>query len=284
MKSFKNKRLQPYVYVLPSFLFLAILVGYGLWMAGVESVSSEGTYQNLLSNKDFIDSVGISIWVAFVSTILSICIGILITRTMFRLFKRDTWKILAWFPMLIPHFVAAYIAFIILAPSGWLSSLLYQLGFIDSIKDFPILINDAHYIGVIFSYVWKEVPFVVLMLLPAYQELDLRFEDVVRTLGGGTWKVWQTVELPWMWPVLLEIALILMAFIMGAYEVPALLGVTYPKMLPILAYQWFYEGNWVHRPDAQALMVLLSIVTIASTALILSISRKWQRKWMVRER
>ncbi|WP_102347834.1 ABC transporter permease [Bacillus sp. Marseille-P3661] len=270
--------------LLPSILFVIVFVGYGLFMAGVESMQSAPSafyhYKTLVHNKNFIESLKISLVVSLTATILSLLLGVLLTRLLFRLFLRDHWKFLVWIPMLIPHFIAAYLVFVLLAPSGWISSLLYELGLINIINEFPILINDPYYIGVIATYVWKELPFVVLMLLPSYQELDTRYEDVVKTLGGNSWQVWTTVEFPWLWPIILEIGLILVAFIMGAFEVPALLGVTFPKMLPVLAYEWFYEGNWSNRPIAQALMVSLSIATVAVSYLILSYSQRNRKKWL----
>ncbi len=283
MKSFNSKNTsRPYLYLMPALLFVLLMVGYGLFRAGMESVDPVeplANYESLFKNKEFLDSLFISLRVAFISTVLSIIAGVLLTRTMFKLFSHDLWKFMAWFPMLIPHFVAAYLVFLLLAPSGWFSALLYEAGLISGMGEFPIFVNDPYYIGVIMTYMWKEIPFVILMLLPGYQELDFRYEDVVRTLGGSTWKVWRTVELPWMWPVLLEIGLIVFSFIMGAYEVPALLGVTYPKMLPILAFQWFYEGSWVNRPLAQALMICLSVATVAGSVLLLSVTHKWRKRW-----
>lgn len=290
MKLFKTKVeiKKPYKYIFPSFIVIILFVGYGLLMAGVESFSSSLSpfyyYQTLWSKKGFTASLFISLKVALLSTVLSIFIGIILTRTMFRLFSNDSWKLLAWFPMLIPHFVAAYIVFILFTPSGWFSSFLYEIGILNTMKDFPLIVNDPHYIGVILSYIWKEVPFVILMLLPIYQEIDFRYEDVVRTLGGGQWSIWKTVEFPWIWPVALEIGLILFAFTMSAYEIPALLGVTYPKTLPVLAYEWFYEGNWANRPLAQALMVCLSVLTVVSSILLLGVTKRWRVTEKVGER
>ncbi|WP_233254429.1 ABC transporter permease [Salipaludibacillus keqinensis] len=288
MFSNKAHKFRPYLFLLPGLIIVACLVGYGLFSAIVESLSTpenEGDfyyYIELWQNNTFLQALGISIWVAAVSTVISILVGLYLTRTMVRLFRKDHWKFLAWLPMLIPHFVAAYLVFLLFSPSGWVSSMFYQLGWIGSIGEFPVMVNDPFYLGVIFTYIWKEIPFVILMLLPVYQEMDLRYEDVSRTLGGSKWTVFKTVEFPWVWPVSIEVFLILFVFILGAFEVPALLGVTYPKMLPVLAYDWFYQAAWVNRPLAQAMMVCLSIVSLFAAILILTFSRRWRKKWTVR--
>ncbi|WP_416147952.1 ABC transporter permease [Salipaludibacillus sp. HK11] len=288
-KLFNNKsnksRLKPYLFLLPALLVTALFVGHGLFMAAKESFVTDGNeiifhyYVELWKHDTFLYSLRVSVWVAFISTAISLVIGLLITRVMFRLFSRDGWKFIAWFPMLIPHFVAAYICFLLFAPSGWLSSVFFQIGWLESMSQFPVFVNDPLYIGVIFTYIWKEIPFVVLMLLPVYQEMDLRFEDVSRTLGGNKWSVFKTVEFPWVWPISLEVFLILFVFILGAFEVPALLGVTYPKMIPVLAYEWFYQGQWANRPLAQAMMICMSVVALIAAVLILTFTQRWRAKW-----
>lgn len=288
MSSSKLTRLKPYFYLLPSLLVVFFFVGYGLYSAAKSSVAvEEGQpfyyhYQQLFQEGVFLNALAVSIWVAFISTAVSLVIGIWMTRRLVRLFKQDHWKFIAWFPMLIPHFVAAYIVFLLFAPSGWFSSVAFQSGWLENMSQFPLLVNDPYYIGVILTYIWKEIPFVILMLLPVYQEMDMRYEDVSRTLGGNGWTVFKTVEFPWVWPVSLEVFLILFVFVLGAFEVPALLGVTYPKMIPVLAYDWFYQAAWVNRPLAHAMMVFLSAVSLAAAFFILTFAQRWRSRWAMR--
>ncbi|WP_020006833.1 ABC transporter permease [Salinicoccus albus] len=278
MKSLKTKR--PYFYILPALLFISLFIGYGIFRAGVESLGSNGSmfvhYTALLSSEEVYKTVRISLYVTVTSTLLSILIGLGITRLLYRFFTSVKWKYIVWVPIIIPHFVAAYLVFILFSQSGLLSTVLHGVNGFG--LPFP-LVNDQGYIGVILTYIWKEVPFVVLMLLPIYQQIDQRFEDVVRTLGGNTWQVWKTVELPWVGPVLLETGLIIFAFVIAAYEVPALLGVTYPKMFSVLVYEWFYEGSWENRPLAQALMIVLTVVMVISSLIIITISKRWKKQW-----
>jgi putative spermidine/putrescine transport system permease protein len=135
------------------------------------------------------------------STLLSLLIGLIITRILYRYFLQNKWKVLVWIPMLLPHFVAGYIVVLFFAQSGWISSLFYQLGLISDRAQFPILVIDAYGIGIILTYIWKEVPFVILMLLPVYYQLDQNYEQVVRTLGGRRWQVFRDAEWPWLFPV-----------------------------------------------------------------------------------
>jgi putative spermidine/putrescine transport system permease protein len=270
VKYFNNKQWtiwsKPYLMILPSAALMVILVGYGLLMAGVESVHTpqgEWTlayYHQLFADQAVWDSMKVSIKVTLTATVVSLVVGLFLTRLLYQYLHKNHWKVFVWIPMLIPHFVAGYLVIFFLAPSGWLSALFFQLGWIDDRLDFPIFVMDRHGIGIILTYIWKEVPFVVLMLLPVYYQLDHRYADVVRTLGGSAWQVFRATEWPWLAPVVLEVTLILFSFILAAYEVPYLLGVTYPQMLSIISYDWYYSGDWSKRPLAMATMVIISLL------------------------
>lgn len=267
----------------PLLLFIVLFVGQGLYRAVNESLNFGGgaallaNYDQLISEGTFWASLQVSVYVAFVSTVLSLLLGLWFTRMLFRLFQSDQWKLAAWFPMLVPHFVAAYIIVLFLSPGGWFSAVLESLPLAAS---FPVLVNDPLYLGVIITYIWKEVPFVILMLLPVYQEIDWRMEEAGRSLGARGFALFRTVEWPWAGPVTAEVFLILFVFILGAFEVPALLGVTYPAMVPVLAFEWFYQGGWSNRPQAQALMVLLTLCSVFLAFSLLYAVHRSRRHWL----
>jgi putative spermidine/putrescine transport system permease protein len=89
-----------------------------------------------------------------------------------------------------------------------------------------------------------------------------------------------TVEWRWLLPVVLETGIIIFAFILAAFEVPYLLGATYPKMLPVLAYQWFFEGDWSNRPLAMASMVILTVFIVTIALFVLSMTQKMRYRMM----
>lgn len=278
-----SSSVKAWLLLMPLLLFMVLFVGQGIYRAVWESLEiggSEGlfdNYQQLLGEGTFWASLRVSIYVAFVSSIISLVLGLWFTRMLFRLFRTDQWKLIAWFPMLIPHFVAAYIIILFFSPSGWFSALLEGSALTAS---FPVLVNDPLYIGVILTYVWKEIPFVILMLLPVYQEIDWRMEEVSRSLGAKGFSLFRTVEWPWTGPVIAEVFLILFVFILGAFEIPALLGITYPAMLPILAFEWFYQGAWANRPLAQALMVLVTFFSVLLAFTMLYAVHRSRRMWL----
>ncbi|MCA0985888.1 ABC transporter permease [Guptibacillus algicola] len=263
----KNKH-KAWFYLAPAVAVILFLVGYGMWSAVVQSIQTVdgnwtlGFYKELIRSDSFVTSIQFTLWVTLISTVLSLLIGLLLTRILYRLFQQSSVKILVWIPILIPHFVAGYLVYLFLSQSGLLSSFLFQAGLISDRSMFPVLVQDTRGIGIILTYVWKEVPFVILMLLPVYYEIDHRYSEVVRTLGGSKWDEFKTVEWPWLLPILVEIAIILFAFVATAFEVPYLLGVTRPEMLPVHAFDWFYDGDWSKRPLAFAAMIIPGIISL----------------------
>lgn len=276
-----------YLYLLPGLLFVSIFIGYGLLQAFLESITDYNTqtftfeyYARLFEQRALWDSLLFSVQVTMVSTVVSLAVGIIVTKFLYQYLLKNHLRQFVWIPMLFPHFVAGYMILFLFSQGGWFSSVAFQLNMISDPSQFPILTMDRQGIGIILTYVWKEIPFVVLMLLPVYYQMDWRYKDVVKTLGGGKWQTFITVEWRWLLPVVLETGIIVFAFILAAFEVPYLLGATYPKLLPVLAYQWFFEGDWSNRPLAMASMVLLTVFIVIISFIVLSLLQKMRYRMM----
>lgn len=250
--------------LIPALLFFIFIPGLGIVLALLESVRSGGTitfghYVDLFEEKRFVTSFLFSLTVTSISTILSLCIGLGIVKAFSPLLKENKHKLLVWIPMLVPHFVWAYLVYLLFNQSGFFSNVFGMAGWIDDRSQFPILVQDRNGIGIILTYVWKEVPFVTLMLLPVYATLSKSYKEIAYLLGAGPYKTFWVAEWPFILPVLVETGAILFAFIFTAFEVPQLLGVTSPQMLAILAYDWFYSGSWSDRPLAFTSLVLVGL-------------------------
>ena len=224
MKWFRTSN--PYVLLAPAVLITILLLGYGIVMAFLESIKyynqpTLSVYRELFSDEIFITSILYSLRIAFISTILSILIGLIIVRSLYPILKDKFPKLIAWMPMVFPHFIWGYMLFLLFSQTGYISSLLNGMGLIDLPNEFPVLFKDSFGIGIIITYVWKEVPFVILMLLPVYEQLSNAQKELVYTLGGRRWDVFWHVERPYVFPVMLETFFIIFAFVVYSYEVPA---------------------------------------------------------------
>ncbi|MGM0502858.1 MAG: ABC transporter permease, partial [Bacillota bacterium] len=57
--------------------------------------------------------------------------------------------------------------------------------------------------------------------------------------------------------------IIVFAFSFGAFEIPFLLGPTYPKTLPVMAYQKYISSDLMQRPYAMVIAVVLTVICVA---------------------
>ncbi|MBM7579478.1 ABC transporter permease [Jeotgalibacillus terrae] len=252
-----------FLLLLPAYAFL-LLAGGSFILAFIESTGNgEGFtwsyYLSLFDRRELTDGLTYSIWITVSSTVVSLITGWLIVRSFYRLIDGNA-KWLVWIPMLFPHFVWGYFVLLLLGQSGLISTALVQSGLLEDRTLFPVLVQDRSGIGIFITYVWKEIPFVILMLLPVYLQLPRQFREVNTVLGGGQRHWFKTVEWPWIKPVMFETGLIITAFIFTAYEVPGLLGVSYPQMTPVIAYDWFYSASGEERSMAFALLMLAAFI------------------------
>ena len=214
-------------------------------------------YVNLLTGESYAEQfwtgLRLSLWISLASTALSAAFAVgaalLIRGT--RLGRRVS-VFLFQLNLPIPHIVAAVGILFLLSPSGLLSRLGAQLGLLDQPSDFPILVRDRLGIGVILSYVWKEVPFIGVIVLAVLQSLSRDYEDIARNLGANWWQRFVHVILPLIAPALFSTSIIVFAFTFGAYEVPGILGVRYPRTLPIMALRFFTDADLSARAEAGA--------------------------------
>jgi len=263
-----------YLLLLPAVGIIGLLYGGGLILAVLQSVGLIGVlgdpqfsldaYGAALSNPEFGRSLGLSFFIAFLatglSTILSVGLALLLRSA-------GRWASVACqITLPIPHLVGVAGIIMLLAPSGLISRLLLALGWIQTDQDFPLLVNDNANIGVMIHFLWKEIPFITLVLLAVLRGINPAYEMQARALGASPWKCFWNVTLPMMKPGILSASLIVFGFVFASFEVPFLLGATRPRTLPVLVYQAFTDTDLARRPEAVALGLILSAISIVLLA------------------
>ena len=69
----------------------------------------------------------------------------------------------------------------------------FHIGLIARPGEFPALVFDPWAIGIILQYVWKEVPFIGVIVLAQMQALGTDYESVARSLGANRWQAFRHV-------------------------------------------------------------------------------------------
>lgn len=264
----------PVIIITFFFYFLPLLetVKYSVFR-GEDFIGLE-RYTDFLNSPRFTHAFGVSLEISILSTIISIAIGVLIAMAL-----RDTFigkrisVFLFQMNISIPHIAIATMVVFLLSPTGVLSAIFYNEGWIDNWTQFPKLIFDSSVFGVIFSYCLKFIPFIGMAVLAVLQSLPRDFEMQSRSLGVGKIKTFINVVLPAIMPAIASTSMIVFAFSFGCFEVPNILlrDVTLPTLI-YDSYNNYYDPEG--RPMAYAAAIILSMITISVSAIYLYITSK----------
>lgn len=214
-------------------------------------------FQNETVRSGIILTFRVAILSTVLSTIIALAISLMISRT-----KRFQSVLISitQFNIPIPHVVAATGVLLTFSQSGIVSRLTNHVGITDGSSDFPIITNDPFGYGIIMSYLWKEVPFLCVLILSALRGPVTSLDETAKTLGASYGFRLRKVILPYIFPSILSGTIIVFAFSFGSYEVPYLLGEPYPSTVSVVAYQLYTNRDLANRPTAMALATITSVV------------------------
>ena len=225
-------------------------------------------YAAILTEPGFLQSLALSLWIATASTLIAAALALVAALLLRQTFPgRTVISFLTQLNLTIPHIVGAIGIAYLFSQSGSFARLAHAAGLIGGPADFPPLTQDPYAIGIILLYVWKEVPFILLVLLANLQTLGEDHEAVARSLGATRWQAFRHVLLPMILPGLATASALVFAFAFGAYEVPLVLGQHAPKALPVLAWQTWTDTDLTRQPQAMAMAILIGAIGLALLAL-----------------
>ncbi len=251
-------------------LGVAQSLGYQPFL-GATTLSTDA-YRGLVDDVEVRRSLLLTFRLASLSTAVSAVLAVasaLLLRATRRGRRAATVLFQASLP--VPHLVGAAAMLLLLGQSGLLSRVLFAVGLVESPADAPVLTNDSFGWAILAEYVWKETPFIGVVVLAALSGGVADLESAARTLGAGAWQRFRFVVLPLITPAVVSTSVIVFAFTFGSYEVPLLLGQPFPATLPVVAFQAYSDTDLTARPRAMAIAVviavLVSVVVLAYTVL-----------------
>lgn len=224
-------------------------------------------------------SLLLSLRVALLSTAVATVLGVTVA-----LLLRGAGRSRRWLSsvlqgnLAVPHVVAALCMLLLLAQGGLLSRLGHAFGWTGEPADFPALTGDGFGWGIIAAYVWKETPFLIMITLAALNGGVEQLENAARMLGAGPGRRLVSVTLPLIAPPVAAGSVLVFAFAFGSYEVPYLLGRPYPATLPVVAYQYYRDTDLTLRPQAMAVAVLITALSVLLVAGYLTLVRRLSRR------
>lgn len=270
--------LLPLLLVFGSGLLVTVLQSFGFLVFSYTYDDLFFAYRELFADSWFIRSTSFSLYVATVSSSLAITFGTILAYAIWKMPERyRSYTIVYKIPLVLPHIAIGFLALIFLAKTGILASLAFHLGFIDSFEGFPDLLYTTTGIDLIGAYVYKETPFVMIMVYAMLIRFDRRQIDTARMLGAHRLRIFYTLILPFIMPAINATFVILFIFTFGGFDLPFVLGVSYPGMLSIRIYEYFFQKDLALRPVAMAMLSLILIFSLSFIGIYLRLSASLAR-------
>jgi putrescine transport system permease protein len=212
-----------------------------------------------------------SLWIALVSTALTLLIGYPIAYGMARAPKKwqATLVMLVILPFWTSFLIRVYAWIGILKKEGLLNQFLEWIGLIDE----PLTIlntNWAVYIGIVYSY----LPFMVLPLYAALERLDHTLLEAAADLGSPPVRSFWQITFPLSLPGVVAGCFLVFIPVTGEFVIPDLLGGSDTLMIgKTLWSEFFNNRDW---PIASAVAVILLLILVIPIVLFQNMEQRRQ--------
>lgn len=145
-------------------------------------------------------------------------------------------------PIFIPFVVVAQMMRTFLAPHGLLNVLLAQLGLID--LNAPLELFNLS--GLTFSFVWKQAPFMTLIILGGFQMVDDTYIEAARSVGARSFQIIWRVLIPMSLATISVAVVLAFTSTIGTFTLPfMLIGGRVPTTITVdIAHRVTYFGDW----------------------------------------
>lgn len=236
-------------------------------------------YIEELKRPEVLRSIGVSLHIAFFSSVSAAVLGTLICAALVRTGKTKGGMLYTVrLPILVPHTVVAVFTVALLAQTGLFARIAYALGIISDYTEFPGFLYGTGYWGVIAAYIWKEAPFIAYFTLALMSNISETLGEAAENLGASPVRSFFHITLPLSMPAIARGFLIVFVYAFGGYELPMLLGATVPKAFPVYTYIEFLKPDFKLRPYAMAMNGITLILSLLMAVLYAAAMNRMLRK------
>jgi putative spermidine/putrescine transport system permease protein len=263
-------------------MFLLLPTGF-LVVGGFQDTNGHFTLANIVNlfQPTILSAYWISIEVSAASAIIGAIIGFFLAYAAVQ-GGLPSWirPTVMTFSGVASNFAGVPLAFAFLATlgrTGLVTALLVKY------LDFNIYatgFNLLSFSGLTLTYLYFQIPLMVLILAPAFDGLKREWREASSILGATSWQYWRHVALPVLWPSILGTTLLLFANAFGAIATAYALTGSSLNIVTILLYAQI-RGDVLHDQNlgyALALgMILITGLSNAAYIWLRSRSERWLR-------
>ena len=132
-------------------------------------------------------------------------------------------------PLFIPFVVAGQLMRTFLAKNGMMNNALVELGLLAPLQAQSWL----DWRGIVVTFVWKQTPFVALLVAGAMAALDRATIEAARSLGAGRLRVLLEIVVPQVRQTLVVGLILSFVIMMSVLSVPLMINAQSPTMLTV---------------------------------------------------
>ena len=235
-------------------------------LVGITSGFTGGHYVKLLTDSYYLEIIGRTLALGLLVTLLTLVIGYPVAFFLAR--SPSRWRswltILVVFPLLLNLVVRTFGWIALLAQNGLVNQALQALGLVDG--PVKLIFNFA---GLLIGLTHIFLPFMILVLIGAIQNIPRDVEDAARVLGASWAATFVRVTLPLSAPGILSGGILVFVLTISALVTPRLLGGPTYRVMSTLIYDEFLQRlNWpAGSAQALALTVIVLVLILFSSRL-----------------
>lgn len=178
------------------------------------------------------------------------------------------------------NFAGVPLAFAFLATLGRTGLVTWALMQVFDFNLYSTGFNLLNFFGLTLTYLYFQVPLMVLILTPALDGLKKEWREASSILGASTFQYWRWIGLPVLWPSLLGATLLLFANSFGAVATAYALTGSSLNIVTILLYAQI-RGDVLHNQNlgyALALgMILITGLSNVTYIWLRGRAERWSR-------
>lgn len=239
-----------------STIFLTLAQSFGIFSVTGKSLFTLENWSAILQSRESMDSLLFSLKMGFLSSIGTIFVAFPLAL-FFR--KGGTGKgmlsSVIKIPLFIPALVAAFLILNLISYHGLVNTTLMRLNLIDE----PLrMLNDKFGWGVVFIQVWKNLPFVLLIIMASLASIRDDIVDAAKNLGAGYWSILFRIFVPLAMPGILVSMILMFIKAFGDFPIVSVAGPIYPSSM---AGRMHIMATLYQEWDQAAVLGVIIIVT-----------------------
>jgi putative thiamine transport system permease protein len=220
------------------------------------------SWRRLADYPGFRTSVAITIGTGLLTSLLAVVLAFGFCASMHD--RQWLRRLGAWLAPILstPHSAIALGVAFLIAPSGWIARGVspWLTGW--TLPPDVATVGDAAGFALVLGLLLKEVPYLILMIVGALNQVPARAHLAsARMLGYGPAAAWLKIILPQIYPQIRLPIYAVIAFSLSVVDVALILGPSNPPPLAVLAVRWFSDADiQLYFPAAAAATLLLLLV------------------------